>query len=143
MTFRHGVATGLVAAALLISTGQVASAASVPVLAGLSVTPSATTVGTGVQVVGTATNTTALTVMAAMGVDLSGALASTNVSGSRCTPRHLSTLIYCGVSLPPNASASITFTATAHSAGTFNFRSYARVQGSAENSFAYGVLTVS
>jgi hypothetical protein len=143
MTLSRRLVVGLAAAALVIITGQPASAAPLPILAGLTVTPSATTVGTGVQVVGTATNTTSSTVMAAMGVDLSGALASTNVSGSRCTPRHLGTLIYCGVSLPPNSSASITFTATAHSAGTFDFRSYARVQGSADNSFAYGSLLVS
>lgn len=142
---RRRLGVALVAAALLgagLVTGPVAGAATLPVLAGLTVTPSTTTVGAGVRVVGTATNTTGSTVQAAMGVDLSGALRSTAVSGSLCTPRHLGTLIYCGLTLPPNTTATIAFTATAANAGSYDFRTYARVQYSPDNSFAYATLTV-
>ena len=143
---RRRLSAALVAAALTgagLVTAPAASAASLPVLAGLTITPSTTTVGVGVRVVGTATNTTTSTVQAAMGVDLSGALKSTEVSGSRCTPRHLGTLIYCGVTLPPNTTATIAFTATPVSAGSYDFRTYARIQYSPDNSFAYATLTVS
>ncbi|HET6500543.1 MAG TPA: hypothetical protein VFG87_07250 [Amycolatopsis sp.] len=139
----RGLLAALLTAACLTTAVQSAQAASEPVLAGLTVTPDTSTVGTGVQVVGTATNTTGSTVTAAMGIDLSGALVSTAVSGNHCTPRHLTTLIYCAVSLPPNASASITFTATARSTGVYDFRSYARIQYATDNSFAYATLTVS
>jgi hypothetical protein len=141
-SFFRGLLAVALTAVCLATAAQSGAAASLPVLAGLTVTLDTTT-GVGVQVVGTATNTTGSTVTAAMGIDLSGALVSTAVSGSRCTPRHLTTLIYCAVSLPPNASASITFTATAHSAGTNDFRSYARIQYATDNSFAYATLTVS
>lgn len=140
----HRLVTIVVAAALAgagLAAG--ADAATVPVLAGLTITPSTTTVGTGVQVVGSATNTTASTVQAAMGVNLSGALASTGVSGSDCTPRHLGTLIYCGVSLAPGATATISFTATPHAAGSYAFSAYARIQNSTDNSVADATLTVS
>jgi hypothetical protein len=142
---RRRISAALVAAALTgagLVTAPVASAAPLPVLAGLTVTPSTTTVGTGVRVVGTATNTTDATVQAALGVDLSG-VASTDVSGSRCTPRHLGKLIYCGVTLPPNTTATIAFTATPPAPGSYDFRTYARIQYSPDNSFAYATLTVS
>lgn len=142
---RQWAAAGLLAtslaAASLVGAGQAANAASLPVVAGLTLTPSSTTVGVGVQVVGTATNTTSATVTAALGVDLHG-VASTAVSGSRCTPRHLGTLIYCAVSLPPGASASITFTATPPAVGSYDFRTYARILYATDNSFAYATLTV-
>jgi len=121
-----------------------ATAASGPVLAGLSITPSTTTVGNTVQVVGTATNTTQSTIgYVSMGVH--SPLRALNATGTGgCHPRNLSRIIYCGVSnLAPGATATLTFTATPTGSGTFNYDSYARIAHTNDDTFAYATLTVS
>ena len=148
-TSRRRVITALLAGVLaiagLLAVGQQpATAASGPIMAGLTITPSSTAVGTGVTVTGTATNTTGTTQMVSMGVDIPGSITSTNVKGStHCTPRHLTKLIYCGFGLPAGATATITFTATPKVSGTFNFRSYARITYTTDDTFAYATLTAS
>jgi hypothetical protein len=121
-----------------------APAATGPVLAGLSITPSTTTVGNTVKVTGTATNTTGSTIaLVSMGVHSPmRALNATGTGG--CTPRNLSKIIYCGVSnLAPGATATLTFTATPVAAGTFNYDSYARIAYTSDDTFAFATLTVS
>lgn len=137
---RAGV--GLAAAMLGLAVAPAAQAAPAQVVqAGLTITPSVTVVGTTVTVVATATNTSDTAANGAMGIDNYGDLHTTSVSGVRCTPRNLTRLIYCGLSnLPAGATASITVTLVPATAGSFDFRSYAR--GTADT-YAYGTLTVS
>ena len=147
-TSRRRVITALLAgvlaiAGLLAVAQQPATAATGPITAGLTIAPSSTTVGTGVTVTGTAYNTTDATQMVSMGVDIPANITSTNVKGSNCTPRHLTKLIYCSFGLPSHAKASITFTATPNVSGTFNFRSYARITYTTDDTFAYATLTAS
>ena len=133
----------LAIAGLLAVAPQPATAATGPITAGLTITPSSTTVGTGVTVTGSAKNTTSTTQMVSMGVDIPANITSTNVKGSNCTPRHLTKLIYCGFGLPAGATATITFTATPKVSGTFNFRSYARITYTTDDTFAYATVTAS
>jgi hypothetical protein len=134
-----------VAAAILLATMTGAVAAGPPVAAGLTVTPTATTVGSPVRVVGTATNTTDAPVAASLGIDNTGNLRVSGLSGSAgCTPRNLTRVVYCGVQhLAPHATATISFTVTPSTSGSYPFRTYARIMYSAENSFAYATLTTS
>ncbi len=129
----------------LVGAGGPAVAAQPPVLAGLTITPAAAAVGTGAQVTATATNTTSGALDVSMGVDVPAGIRVSNVSGTAgCHPRNLTRLVYCGIQrLAPNATATITLTATPTASGTFNFRSYARVTYSSDNSFAYATLTAS
>src|SRR5215471_10541001 len=133
----------LAIAGLLAVAPQPATAATGPITAGLTITPSSTTVGTGVTVTGSAKNTSSTTQMVSMGVDIPGNITSANVKGSNCTPRHLTKLIYCGLGLAPGATATITFTATPRVSGTFNFRSYARITYTTDDTFAYATITAS
>lgn len=111
------------------------------VQAGLTITPSVTTVGTTVTVVATATNTSDTPATGAMGIDNYSSLHTTSVSGVHCSPRNVVRTIYCGLTnLAPGATASITVTVTTSTAGTFNFRSYAR---GTDDTFANGTLTAS
>lgn len=144
---RLGLLATLLGLATTLATlpGAPAQAATSPVLAGLTITPTVTVVGHTVTVVGTATNTTASAVQASLGIDNYGSLRITSVAGSSgCTPRNLTKLVYCGVqSLAPGATATITLTLTPAAAGAFDFRTYARITYSSDNSFATGTLTVS
>jgi hypothetical protein len=139
----------LIAATLLgiglVGIGRPAVAATPPVLAGLTITPSSVAVGTGAQVLATATNTTGGTLNASMGVNVPATFTVSGVSGTGgCHPRNLTRLVYCGVqNLPPGAAATITFTATPAASGSFTFQSYARILQSSENSLATATLTVS
>jgi hypothetical protein len=129
----------------LIGTGGPAAAAPPPVLAGLTITPATTAVGTGAQVVATATNTTPGPLDVSTGVDVPPGIRVSTVAGTAgCHPRNLTRLVYCGVQrLAPHATATITFTATPTASGTFSFRSYARITYSSDNSFAYATLIAS
>jgi hypothetical protein len=129
----------------LVGAGHQAMAASPPVLAGLTITPSTVAVGTGAHLVATATNTTSATLDASMGVNVPAMFTVSGVSGTGgCHPRNLTRLVYCGVQgLAPNATATITFTVTPTASGSYNFRSYARVLNSSDNSFAFATVTVS
>jgi hypothetical protein len=139
----------LVALALLgiglVGIGQPATASAPPVLAGLTITPSTVAVGSGAQLVATATNTTGTTLDASMGVNVPATFTVSHVSGTGgCHPRNLTRLVYCGVQgLTPGATATITFTVTPTTVGTFTFQSYARVMYSSQNSLATATLTVS
>jgi hypothetical protein len=137
----------IVLAAAMLGLGLISPAGATtttgPVLAGLSITPSTTTVGNTIQVTGTATNTTGSTIAyVSMGVHSPmRAVKATGTGG--CTPRNLSTIIYCGVSnLAPGATATLTFTATPTASGTFNYDSYARIAYTNDDTFAYAALTV-
>jgi hypothetical protein len=129
----------------LVGVGRPAVAATPPVLAGLTVTPSTVAVGTGAQLVATATNTTGTTLDASMGVNVPATVTVSHVSGTGgCHPRNLTRLVYCGVQgMAPGARATITFTVTPTTAGTFTFQSYARVMLSSQNSLATATLTAS
>jgi len=129
----------------LLAAGAPAVAAAPPVLAGLTIAPSSVTVGAGTQVVATATNTTGAPLDASMGVNVPATFSVTGVSGTAsCTPRNLTRLVYCGVqALPPGATATLTFTATPKTTGTFTFQSYARILYATDNSLATATLTVS
>ena len=139
------VASSLLVSALLLGASAGGAAAATPtVQARLTITPTTTTAGTGVAVVATATNITSRTLQASLGVDNPAGIAVSGVGGTGgCHPRNLTHLVYCGVqSLAPGASATITFTATAKSAGTYSFRSYARETYKTNDTFAYVTLTV-
>ena len=138
------VVAAAMAVVVSVAAGGSAVASSPPVQAGLTINPATTTVGAGVTVVATATNTTSAAVAASMGVDVPSGLTVSGVSGTAgCHPRNLTRLVYCGVqSLPPQATATITFTATPTTTGTDNFRSYARITYTTDDSFAYATLTV-
>jgi len=140
----NALLAGVLAIAGLLAVGQQpATAATGPITAGLTITPSSTTVGTGVTVTGSAKNTLTTIQMVSMGVDIPGNVTSTGVKGSNCTPRHLTKLIYCSFGLQPGATATIIFTATPQVSGTFNFRSYARFTYTTDDTFAYATLTAS
>jgi hypothetical protein len=128
----------------LLVSGQPAFAAA-PVAAGLSISPSAITVGSNAQVLATATNNTTGAVDASMGVNVPSGFSVTGVSGTNgCTPRNLTRLVYCGVQgLAPGGTATITFTVTPTGTGSFKFQSYARVTSGTANDTALATLTVS
>jgi len=137
---------GLLTAAPLIGAGLVGVAGagvSTPVVAGLAITPSTVTVGTGAGLVATATNTTGAPVDVSLGVNLPNGVTVTGVSGTAgCTPRKLTRLIYCGATgVPSGGSATIAFTVTPTAAGSYAFQSYARVMYSSTNSTATQTLT--
>ena len=138
--------TAAVASALigLLGAAVPVAAATPTVQAGLAITPTTTTAGTGVRVVATATNISSRTLQASLGVDNPAGIAVSGVSGTGgCHPRNLTHLVYCGVqSLAPGASATITFTATAKAAGTYSFRSYARETYQVSDTFAYLTVTI-
>jgi hypothetical protein len=116
-----------------------------PVVAGLTITPSTTTVGNAVQVVATATNTTGSTIASvSMGVHEPSPLRATGATGTGgCTPRTLTVLIYCGVqNLAPGATATLTFTVTPGVPGSFSYDSYARITYTSDDTFANATLTV-
>jgi hypothetical protein len=131
----------LVAPAAQASSPDVAG----PIQAGLSITPSATVVGSTVTVTATATNTTGSAAAVSLGVENKASLRTSSVSGSAgCTPRNLTRLVYCGVqSLAPGATAHITVTLVPPVAGRFDFQSYARITYTTDDTDAYGTLTVS
>jgi len=128
---------------LLLLGAAPASAATGPVQAGLTLTPATVAAGSPVVVVGTATNTTSAPVQASLGVDVPAGLRPTGASGSACTPRNIVHLVYCGIqSLAPGRTATITFTVTPAAAGSYAFRSYARITYTSGDTFAYRTLTV-
>jgi hypothetical protein len=123
-----------------------ASSTSGSVSAGLTITPSVTVTGGQVIVVATATNTGSAPVAASLGLDdyQYADQVFTGVRGTPgCTPRNLHRLIYCGIqSLAPGATAGITLTLTASATGTDNFRTYARITYTTDDTYAYGTLTI-
>jgi hypothetical protein len=146
----------VLAAALTVVLGALlvpsaAEAAPLPVQAGLTITPSTTTVGSTVTVVATATNTTSANVDASMGVrdgylngQVSTVVPITSISSNRCTTQRRGGLVYCGVQgLKPGETARITLSVSPNAIGTFGFRAYGRIRYTADDSFAYGTLTVS
>jgi hypothetical protein len=142
---RAGVVLAVAVLSLAAASGSSAAAAAPPVRAGLSITPTLTTVGSAVRVVATATNTTTAPVQASLGINNYGSLRVSAVSGSAgCSPRNLTRLVYCGVqSLAPNATATITLSVVPAASGSFDFRSYARITYTTDDSFAYATLLVS
>jgi len=147
VTIRSRRPLRLLAAAPLLAAGLVgaapAAAAAPPVLAGLTITPAVVPSGSGAALVATATNTTTGPLNASMGVNVPAGLAVSGVSGTGgCTPRNLTRLVYCGVQgLPAGATATIRFTVTPGSAGTYTVQSYARVMYATDNSLATRTLT--
>jgi hypothetical protein len=147
---RSGIASTAATVMLLLGVTAPASAATSgtagPVLAGLTITPPVTAVGGQVVVVATATNTSSAPVAASLGLDdyQYANQVFTGVRGtSGCTPRNLHRLIYCGIqSLAPGATASITLTVTASAPGTDNFRTYARITYTTDDTYADGTLTI-
>lgn len=139
---RVAVGVAAAAASLLAATAaHAASPADQVVQAGLTITPSTTAVGSTVTVVATATNTSDSPANGALGIDNYADLHTASVSGSHCSPRNVTRTIYCGLTnLAPGATASITVTIVPASAGSFDFRSYAR---GTTDTYAYGTLTVS
>ncbi len=143
------VAVGVLSAAAVAGVGPAAavpaSAAVSPISDTLTITPSSTVVGGTVTIVATATNNTSATQDVSLGIDNPQYAADkiTSVSGKPCPPRNLHYLIYCGDYLAPGASMSITITLTPTSAGTFNFRSYARETYTTDDVYSYGTLTAS
>lgn len=125
--------------------GPATASAAGPVQAGLTLTPSVTTVGSTVVVVGSATNTTGSAVRASLGIDNLASLRLSGVSGTGgCSPRNLTHLVYCGIqNLAPGATATIRLTLVPPAAGGFDFRCYARVTYTTGDTFAYGTLVVS
>lgn len=144
---RFAAVLGTVITGAGIASAAPVAAATGPVVAGLTVSPATTVVGGQVTVVATATNTTAAPVQASLGIDdyQYAAQTFTAVSGSAgCTPRNLHRLIYCGVqSLAPGATARITVSLRPTATGTDDFRSYARITYTTDDTYAYGTLTVS
>ena len=143
------LAVTLLAGALVTVSGAEGASAAVagPIQAGLTMTPSTATVGSTVVIVATATNNSSAAASASLGLDnLNYANERfTAVAGSPgCTPRNLHHLIYCGIpNLAPGATASITLTIQPQAVGTYSLRSYARNTYAADDTFAYGTLTVS
>lgn len=136
-----GLALGSPAGAVAAPTAAPAG----PVVAGLTITPSTTTVGSAVKVVATATNTTDSTIASvSMGVHEPSPLRATGATGTGgCTPRTLTVLIYCGVqNLAPGATATLVFTVTPGVSGSFNYDSYARITSTSDDTFANATLTV-
>jgi hypothetical protein len=125
--------------------GVAGAGVSTPVVAGLTITPATVAAGTGAHLVATATNTTGAAVDVSLGVDLPSGVTVSGVSGAGgCTPRRLTKLIYCGATgVPAGGSATITFTVTPATAGSYAFQSYARVMYSSTNSTAAQTLTAS
>lgn len=135
---------GMAAVTLAAPPAGAVTAASVPLSVGITVTPGKAAVGDSVTVVATATNNTDAAASGALGIDNPDWANQhiTAVSGSRCTPRNVTAIIYCGTNLAPGATASITVTLTTTAAGTDDFRAYARQTG-IDNVYAYATLTVS
>jgi len=139
------VLAGVLGLAGAVVTGQPsATAAAGPITAGLTPSSVATTVGTRVTLVGSATNTTSATQRISMGiswpttVNYGGA-----VGGNGCQPRHSGNLIYCGLNLGAGQTATITLTVIPNVAGTSTLRSYARITYTTDDTFAYSTITAS
>jgi len=144
---RRGAAlAALFCLALLVGTAEgtrPAAAAGGPVVAGLTITPHMVVTGGVVHVVGSATNTSSAPVQASLGVDIPAGLRATAVSGSACTPRNIVHLVYCGIQrLAPQQTATISFTVTPATAGSYAFRSYARITYTSDDTFDTETLTV-
>src|SRR5258705_13172621 len=88
-------AAATLGAMLVVLTPTAGAAAAGPtVVAGLTITPTITTVGTTVQVTATATNTGAATVQASLGINNYGGVHVSAVAGSPgCSPRNLTNLV--------------------------------------------------
>ena len=131
-------------AGAVVAGQQAATAAAGPITAGLTPSSVTTTVGTSVTLVGSATNTTSATQRVSMGISI-----PTNVSyrgavgGGGCTPRHTLNLVYCGLNLGAGQTATITLTTAPNVAGTFSYRSYARITYTTDDTFAYATITAS
>ena len=131
-------------AGAVVAGQQSATAAAGPITAGLTPSSVATTVGTRVTLVGSATNTTSATQRISMGiswpttVNYGGA-----VGGNGCQPRHSGNLIYCGLNLGAGQTATITLTVIPKVAGTSTLRSYARITYTTDDTFAYSTITAS
>ena len=140
--------TGALAVGIL-GTGVMANAATGPVQAGLSLTPSTATVSQVVTGTATATNTSNATIgQVAMGIDIPAGLAYTGlvrpVNGScRATFVTNHRLVYSNVSnLAPGQTATLKVTVSAPATGSYNFRVYARQLYTTTDTFAYATLMV-
>ena len=58
-------------------------------------------------------------------------------------PRHTLNLVYCGLNLGAGQTATITLTTAPNVAGTFSYRSYARITYTTDDTFAYATVTAS
>lgn len=134
------------AAASVVPGRSVTPSADSSVVPGLSVTPSVGAVGEVVTFVASVTNATPSTAQQiSLGVDLAPGLRAWRASGSaHCTPRNLGHLVYCNVGgLPPQETATITFTVTPTATGVYTSHTYARLNYTGPEADAYGTLTVS
>ena len=133
----------------MLGASVTANAATGPVQAGLTLTPSTATVSQVVTGTATATNTSNATIsQVAMGIDIPSGLAYTGlvrpVNGScRATFVTNHRLVYCNVSnLLPGQTATLKVTVSAPAAGSYAFRVYARQLYTTTDTFAYATLTV-
>jgi hypothetical protein len=140
---------GLAAAAAFATAGVIASAqpaqaATPPVVSRIAIAPASIALGGSAQVTATATNTTSGTLNVSMGIDIPAYAHPLHATGTNgCTPRLLGTITYCGVSLAPGASATLTITSTPSATGTLGFTSYGRIAYTGTNDTATAALTVS
>ncbi len=134
----------VLALAAILGTSQLALAATPTVQAGLSISPTSAPAGATITVVATARNITNRSLQASAGIDVPSPLHANYVSGTLgCHPRNIGHLVYCGVqNLAPGATVTITIHVVPTTAGTYNFRAYARETYVANDTFAYGTLTI-
>jgi hypothetical protein len=144
----RAVLTGALAVGIL-GASVTADAATGPVQAGLTLTPSSAAVSQVVTGTATATNTSNAAIsQVAMGIDIPSGLAYTGlvrpVNGScRATFVTNHRLVYCNVSnLAPGQTATLKVTVSAPATGSYAFRVYARQLYTTTDTFAYATLTV-
>jgi len=139
------VATSFLALAAVASGAVPAQATDASVVPSLTLTPSTAAVGEVVTFVASVTNATSSTAQQiTLGVDVAPGLRAWRASGSaHCTPRNLGHLVYCNVGgLPPQQTATITFTVTPAAAGVYTSHTYARLNYTGPEADAYATLTV-
>ena len=128
----------------LIAGAQPAEAATPPVVSGIAITPASIALGDSAQVTATATNTTSGTLDVSMGIDIPPNAHPRHATGTNgCTPRLLGSIAYCGVTLAPGASATLTITSTPSATGSYVFTSYGRIAITGTNDTDTDTLTVS
>ena len=149
-TYRRLLVVAVLVTAGVLGSSVTAEAASGPVLAGLTLSPSSAAVSQSVTGVVTATNTSGATIaQVSMGVDIPIGLAYSGLvrpAHATCRSTFVTNhrLVYCGVSnLAPGQTATLQITLTAAATGTYNLRSYARQTYTTTDTFAYATLTVS
>jgi hypothetical protein len=139
------------AAALLVGLVAPVRAATVPhnVQAGLSLSPSSTTVGTTVTGKATATNITGSTIsQVSMGVDIPAGLTYTGLvrpAHSTCRATFVTNhrLVYCSTSLAPHETVTLTVTVVPTAPGSYTLQSYARQTYTTNDTYATATLVVS